>query len=281
MTIKKKGLIVDAATDWLTVTSVSGEGSDVLAMMGRSLIEEEYGPKAAKPWRQMGYAGLQSGQIKTGVRKGNEAILMLSGEVAEKYGSTVPVAEHKVTRFDLQVTISLNRRYPQLASEEYAAQRRMNSERKRQRFLKFISSNTGDTLYVGKRSSAIVVRIYDRSLKYQDEDLGLYWRYEVEFKKASAQRAYDKWRSAPRKFTYVIAQITAEMEKRGIYPGFPLEISVSAIETKATVSSPESQIEWLGKCVAPVVVQLCYSGFSEEVLKVLKLTNVIKLSKET
>jgi hypothetical protein len=273
--MKREGDIVSVGTDWITVTTARGyEPAEFIKWCYQTLADNE--PRTiAKPWAQMGYKGRQKDTIKAGVRGQEEAILMATGEMAEIVGRQLPVVPFKVTRFDLQVTLSVHLSCPYLASKSYAELRTINAHRVKPRYLKFISSNTGDTLYVGKRSSAIVLRLYDKTEFYKPGEIGQYWRYEVEFKKAAAQRAYEKWANWKNKAQSTAAQVTTEFSKRGLEPGFPNEVSIRAIEVKATASNNERRMAWLKKCVAPVVVQLVYNGLKDDVLKVLRLTEIL------
>lgn len=269
--------INSAGVDWITITT--GEAVDERPLMrwGLALIEaEDYG-KTKRPWRQMGYVGWQGDHTKVGVRNGNESIVMVSGAVAKEFASDVPLGGYRVTRFDVEVTLSLSKPVRNLALKEYRSMQILNQQRAKERHLKFISSNTGDTLYVGKRTSSVVLRVYDKTFTFRPNELGLYWRYEVEFKKGAAQPAYDAWVEAPSKFTHSVGTVATEFSKRGLEPGFPLDVKVNAIQAKAKLSTPRGQLVWLEKCVAPVVAQLVYNGHTEEVVKCLRLNNLFSV----
>lgn len=273
----QKRLIAMANPDWLTVTTTTMTDANRLAKYGLELASNDADEGQLKKWYGMGYRGWQSRTIKTGLRGENEAILMLAGKSSWAYSDTLPLGNFRVTRFDIQVTISIDPPDADIARVKHRAMKTANLHRGRPRFLKFIESPTGTTLYVGKRTSAVVLRLYDKTEHFKPGSLGKYWRYEVEFKKAAAQPAYDKWCDAPAKFTWIVNQVTAEFAKRGCEPGFSTGTKVDAIEAKATASNEEGQLAWLRKCVSPVVAQLCFKGYTEEVVQVLKLNNITNL----
>ncbi len=271
------GLIALAGPDWLTITSVEGKSSESLALWGHDQIEKQEPQEEKKPWKAMGYKGVKAGPISVGVRGAEEAIAMFSGKEAAEAAGNIPVSNFRVTRFDLQVTVAIQPPFPGLAQKEYQAMRLLNEARRRPRYLKFLESPTGATLYVGKRTSAVMLRLYDKTEWFEKDKLGLYWRYEVEFKKTAAQRVYDRWCEAKDQFQFTIAQVTAEFSKRQLEPGFPSETKVMAVQSSASATTDEGRLSWLKKCVSPVVVQLCYNGHTDEVVKCLRLNNVISL----
>lgn len=272
--------IVTAKPDWITITTATEEAARSISVWATREAGKDASPARPKRWRAMGYEGLQSPNIKVGVRGPGECIVMMPGEECINFANSMPIAAYKVTRFDLEVTVVLSEPYPALAMKEYARLDAINDQRDRKRYIKIIRSSTGDTLYVGRRTNAVMLRMYDKTASYEDGKLGLYWRYEVEFKKAAAQRAYDAFCEAKNKFIFAVSQVGTEFEKRGVDPRFPSRMRVSAIATKAEVSTDKGRIEWLAKCVAPVVTQLIYSGYEQEVLSALRLNNLLTIRKE-
>lgn len=272
----RDNFISDVGPDFLTVTSIKGQSAKDFITWAYRVIEEQGQEEGVKQWSGMGYAGKQTHQVKAGIRASDEAIVMFAGKTAQEFSAQMPVMPFKVTRFDLQVTVSISPPDPTVAFREYQALKTANLQRKKARYLKYISSNTGSTLYVGKRTNAVMLRLYDATEKYKKGHLGNYWRYEVEYKKASAQRAYDKWAKDVSRETLTINQVASEFDRRGIRPGFRQWTKIDAIGLKATASTDKTRIEWLAKCVAPVVTRLVFNGNTEQVLHALKLNNIIR-----
>ena len=273
-------LIQMAEPDWLTITTVRGKGTSAFTKWASQVIETEAKEGKKEEWKAMGYKGWRVGEIKAGARAGEEAIAIFSGESAVKYAGRIPLGYFKVTRFDLQITLHVSPGDPTLAHREYADLGRQNELRKRPRYIKLISSPTGTTLYVGKRTSAIMLRLYDKTHHYEKGKLGMYWRYEVEYKKDAAQRAFDRWNGQQNRCSFTVNQVASEFDKRGVHPGFSKWSKIDAIEVKAKIAGDQERIEWLTKCVAPVVVQLCFNGHTEAVLHSLKLNNVLSIKEK-
>lgn len=264
--------IVSSAPDWLTATAVEREGSEDLLKYGQQLFTEAmFQGDTPKSWRGLGYAGRRAEGLRVGVRQVDQAILMASGPLAKRVAEECPLRLSRVTRFDIQVTVLVDPPVPRYATEEYLELTRQNMLAKRQRYLKLIQSSTGDTLYIGKRTSGVMLRLYDKGHDIPGAEKGSYWRYEVEFKKAYAQRSFDAWREAPSRIAWIVDQVAAEFLDRGAWVGFDARQDLSAIAVKAAPSNESTKIDWLIRCVAPVVVQLCMSGYTDQVLTALKL----------
>lgn len=267
--------LVSSGLDWLTITKHEGANFEVLARFGREMLDKYSQTEPIKKWSGLGYSGRQCGPIKVGVRNGSETILMIAGEDAAHISDLIPACCHHATRVDVQLTVALNKPVLNIASDAFEELSIANVHRKQKRYLKLIKSSTGQTLYVGKRSSATVLRLYDKTDWYSPGENGLYWRYEVEFKKGKAENALKAWRSAKNRASWAVSVVSTEFEKRGISPGLPIDVSVNAIETAIKVSNDEARIEWLRKCVSPVVTQLCFNGRTEEVVAVLRLRELL------
>lgn len=268
--------VVSSGPDWVTTTSTDHDTSLHLLSYGTKLLAEadEKGDLTS-PWKGLGYLGRQSKNIRVGVRNGNEAIMMASGPNSLHIAENTPSMGSKVTRFDLQVTIAVEPADPTIAAGTYDMLAIANARRLKPRYIKLIRSETGETLYVGKRTNNIMLRLYDKTDAYDTGKLGSYWRYEVEYKGNAAQKAHRKWFESGNRAAMAVSMITSEFSKRGIEPGFHKGSRMNAIAIGATASTAETKIDWLIRCVSPVVVQLCMSGYEDQVLRALNLKNFI------
>lgn len=274
-------IIKSVGPDWLTVTATSESSSEPLLRFANEVKEVYLGEgHISTKWAGLGYLGWKCGPLHCGARLENELIVILTGLSSLDWASEVPATEGKVTRFDLQVTVLLSDPVPNLAEVVYAKLSRENELRERKRTLKLIKSNTGQTVYVGHRRNAVMLRLYDKSPEIDGAKEGQYWRYEVEYKKKSAGRAYAKWLGHSNRPAYTASLVWKEFEKRGSAPLFNPETEVDAIAIGATASTLETKLSWLVRCVSPVVSQLCLLGHEEKVLKALKLKHLISMEQK-
>ena len=262
--------------DWLTLSTNSAEDGLLLIEWFNLKLQGEVKTGAVpKKWRFQGYIGIQASGLKCGVRVGDETIVMLTGDAQKLWYSDLVLREIKATRMDLQVTVALDTPRPALAHMCYLKLREALAEGGKGRALKYISSPRGDTVYVGKRSSSVYLRLYDKSIDLGETKTGIYWRYEVEFKRSTADRIWKLFHVKQFDAEWVAAQVFEEFIKRGVIPVFDVEDRILAVETGARVSTVESQLSWLRRCVAPVIAQLFNLGYEEKVLKAIKLKHIV------
>jgi DNA relaxase NicK len=203
-------------------------------------------------------------------------ILQVSGEDADKLNLNPFSPTYKVTRVDLQVTLRFDGPVESLAYDLYrhlALERELDSTAP---LYRFISSETGDTVYIGRRDSPVFIRLYDKTSEYSYGDKGLYWRYEVEYKKSAAPRVVSRLWEEPNRTAYIASQVASELKKRGVTPQFSSTTTVTAIAVGASVSTNEGRLNWLARCVAPVVSQLIALGYGEAVFHALDLRSIAK-----
>lgn len=273
----KTNTIASAGPDWITLTATSAEMSIALHEVARKWLDwyEEKG-EIAKRWGAMGYQGLQCGHARCGVRGSDGYILILSGEDTGTLLEMVELPDVRVVRFDVQVTVSIN------PADRYVAKRlydRMAGDKEvyhNAPDVRYVSSLTGDTVYIGKRGSPKFIRIYDKTFAYEEGKTGLFWRYEVEYKRQAANEAYKRWNASPSKEVWAVGIVAAEMKKRMVVPLFHPGTEIDAIEVKQSVSTPQGKLEWLSRCVSPVVAQLIELGYTEDLIHVLKLRHILR-----
>lgn len=267
--------VVSSGIDWLTATATDKEGSELLVEMFNIVSRETYGPdEFPEDWYFQGYRGTAYKDIKCGVRLHHEAILIISGGMSDLWAMGLEAQEINVTRLDLQVTIKMSRPDPGKAHDIYRVLASERAEGKNTSNLRYISSPSGDTLYVGSRKSALMLRFYDKRKDIPNAEPGEYWRYEVEFKKGKAQNAYKRFLGAETKDSWIASQVWEEFNARGVWPSYTSDTEVVAIEEGIRVTSLGGKLSWLSRCVSPVVAQLLALGHDDAVLSALKLSHI-------
>lgn len=270
-------IIVGQGPDWVTVSATEQDAAHHLDTFAKVYTQAaEARGEISRRWAGMGYRGYQIASMRCGARNGSQSILMLSGNDALELSGDIYIGEARVTRFDLQVTVAFDRPEPGLAFAEYQLLDEKNKRSKKERALKFIRSPSGDSLYVGARTSAVMLRLYDKGRDLNEDRRGAVWRYEVEYKKNAAQLAYEEWRQSEQREVTAMALVMGEFRKRSIEPKFTLKCPATAIEVGAKSVTVDSQLDWLTKCVSPVVTKLINLGHTDRVLSALKLKHFIE-----
>lgn len=264
--------VTQSGCDWVTQTAVNPEDSYKIVSWANHFVNQGYcGDLECIPWKAGGYHGYQRAGVKAGVRQPDEAIVVISGDLANRAVKRLPLGSTRVTRIDLQVTLKLKRENPSVAREIYDSGEQLYSGNGVPPYTKLIRSPGGDTVYVGKRTSPICTRVYDASHKYPGSLLGSHWRVEVEYKRNHAQECYRRLHLDGDPGSFALRQVCAEVQKRNIpLPKFSGTV-INAIASKTTITTPEQKLEWLRKTVAPCVANLIGLGYESTVREALGL----------
>jgi len=269
--------IANIGLDWLTVTTVEGSHTDSLIATSRDIVSRMLPENVIpKDWRAMGYVGQNYGQLKFGRRKADESILILSGSLAEEVGVTYHVPPERVTRADFQVTVAPEVPDPNVAHRLHTKHQSLTTATTGSILWTYISSATGDTFSMGKRGRNKYLRLYDKSKDYSPDSPGSYWRYELELKGATAKKGMELLYAADDRYDFIAAQVFNAFEQRGVRPAFSVDTDIVAMEVAQKVTTADTKIAWLSRCVAPVVTQLVNLGYEEQVLKSLRLRGVYR-----
>lgn len=255
----------EGCIDALTVTSTGLDGKLSIAVILHEL-EDSLIVEPLKPFKFQGARGWSRGSVRYADKRKEEtgilwAILMVTGKDSERSLKTaIKVGGVKFTRVDVAIDVKMSEKVIGLA-------RKLKDGYKGGKQVKLIESLTGDTFYCGSRESDMMVRIYDKSEEY-NENQGMVWRFEVEFKGGRAE---------------AIADYIAMQGKSGIpdllwtalqQSHLPAPIWGQTIDLKSsrvTMASSERKLAWLGEQVKPTVRWLQSLGKETEVLQQLGL----------
>jgi DNA relaxase NicK len=177
--------------------------------------------------------------------------------------------ETKVTRVDLCIDIAFennqrgwlkNLRY----NDDFLYQHNRTG-----REISLIDSLSGETLYIGKRTSGRFGRIYDKSSLYGLEQ-GWVYRFELETKKNVAKPVFDalfprqndgtlQWDGFENR---IRATLKSQFRRWGVSLKQNSDENI-VIRGEARITSEERQLEWLRRSVAPVVEKLTRNGYRQ------------------
>jgi DNA relaxase NicK len=263
------------------MTSVKRDQKEALYKMARK-VSNTLGEQGhiRQDWSAMGYNGYGQDRLKYGERGEDEAILILSGPLAQEHFHRPKIDPSRVTRCDVQVTVMLSPRDPLMASRTHRHLEAIFRSKKKRPVIGLVSSITGDTLYVGRRGATIMLRFYDKSDAMGEEELGVIWRYEVQYRQKAAKAAAKLLVNDSSPLEVVIGLVASEFMKRSVDPGISSNSTVNAIQVGRSITTPEGQIQWLERCVAPVIQQLCLLGYEEDVFNTLNLRALMKTIQE-
>lgn len=265
--------------DWLTITGKDPDGQvEIMAEVMNWLDDFEADYQKIHDWHFQGYKGVACGPLKTGIRKDDEFVVIISSEAANVVTDKLPsLIGQKVTRCDLQTTVIVDK--PIDLAEHYYAKIDQHNKRMTEKtppgkkpkiiHTKYLKNDEGSTLYVNKRTGSIMLRMYDKSFDLGKKK-GTHWRFEVEYKHGHAQRAFEGWLNAPNRTAYVMSVVEGEFTKRHIPCWFGMQSSMT-ISVPQVESDWKKKLTWLGETVKPVVAKLVNAGYEEDAYRQLGL----------
>lgn len=260
------GTVISAGVDFLTGTTKTDERTSSLM---HYLIREIWPSEGQLPlvgsWGSHGFHGRGIANAKWGIR-GEEGIVQLSGDIAQRLFPTVSSLCDSITRIDFQVTVRLSEQYYGVAADAYAFTR--GEQRLKTALIQ--NSDRGSTCYVGSRSSRWYGRIYDKGAQ-KGREPGQDWRFEVEIKKPAAHLECDRLSASVNKDEFITGYVYEWFRARGIVPHFTPTSAISAIELPKDLTNEQKVLQWLHKQVRPAVGKLVNNGFSSEVYEALGL----------
>jgi hypothetical protein len=263
-----------AGVDWLTATAYRTSGHDDFQSLGSELIERQARiGHAVRPWKSQGYHGLASEGIIAGVRY-DTWIVKLSSEMAREHWRAVAEASTNVTRLDLQITLRAKSQAVKWIREQHRAALSVPATRGRRRNVTLIQSTTsGDSLYLGKRQSEVMARIYDKGLESKTAPRGMLFRQEIEYKADRARDVVTHLRSVTDADTETAMLVSSYMRASGLQTLNRGELRT--MTARGMVGSNLPKLGYLKRCVAPSVRRLIDAGRLNEVLDALGLLEYV------
>lgn len=269
-------VIRETAVDWITATAKNSDRVDALLTLGRNLLA--FGVSSGDiermfDWR--GYKLHRAGHVAYGQRP-SDAMIQLSGSIADTYANRATSLSDHIARLDLQVTARVARdtedhgliAYMRASTEQFRSGRRTS-------FSHVQSSNGGSTLYAGSRQSDQMGRLYNKWAESGDEMYRGCWRYEVELKNDLATSAALRLMVVSDRRSFIAGFIHRWFEQRGIVPVFDSDSPVDLQPPLAVPSDAEKQLLWLKTQVAGTVKRLRAAGLTDKVLSVLELSDLV------
>lgn len=267
---------VEAGIDWITATVSKREDG---TPRKESSLEKLYASLRVQEDEQKvkfgGYTGLSDANgLKIGTRERGDTedvILVASGARANEVAIKVAGLEDvRITRLDLQMTVGLPKVREVASSLRIETlEKRASGEKAHRRKMTYYSSDTGDTLYVGERSSRDkCIRIYDKG-GLLGLPLARVWRFEVEYHRALAGQVLKGLTEKENATALISSTVASEMAKVGLIVQGNSKVKVPRPEPREM--DTEKMIVWLEGCVKPVLVKLACVGLLDEGLEALGL----------
>lgn len=269
---KNEYSLITVGLDWITAVGKGLDATNKLAKIAHLASFEDTGERQREydRWGAHGYLGWRTKHVRFGTRHDGAVLQLVSG-FADMYKGLIYSGGFKVTRIDLQVTMSggiLTDSYTLSLYRDLTAASQSNNQRK---YSLIVDTLGGDTLYVGSRSSEQCGRIYDKfaQSKGREEYKGAY-RYEVEFKGDKAASAFAIFGREDVLPETIRDTVMAWFAARNVtVPFAPTENMPSIMTLSKSIGKSARRLQWLQKQIKPIVEQLVLEGFKDEVEKAI------------
>lgn len=259
--------VVNSALDWITVTGKDPHGDDIEFQDVVEWFDELEKHYEKKPWKVLGYAGWTCGPLSLGFRDDASYMFRVSGHDAQRALLRLEWLKNAhLTRVDYQVTVESEfgenyvRDWYKIALENRKNDKRMPKP-------KYWSSESGDTLYLGRRDSHRYFRLYDKGGE-EGGAKGEKMRYEIEYKKHSAPVAWQSFVASTNRTGHILSVVEGDFAQAGILLRFGSVVRTGIVAEKPK-SDYEKQLDWLRRCVRPVVDRLIAKGYEPRIREIL------------
>jgi DNA relaxase NicK len=263
-----------SGVDWLTATAYRNPSRSRFYELGKDLIatQASYGCEM-RDWRAGGYHGQQCGGVAFGVRH-DTWILKLSSDAARDHWHDATRESTNVTRIDLQLTIRLvspNTNF--FATQRERALKHRRGRGRRANVTLISSSMDGDSLYLGKRSSSLYARVYDKGKEQKTERAGVLVRQEVEAKAEAVKPLVEQLNQSA----------SVESECARLVASYMESFAIQTIRgganflwgARGRATRPDAGLHWLRSSCAPTVKRLADCGRLDEVLDALGISELV------
>lgn len=263
-------MIVDAGVDWISATVAPGPKSpDFFSLWNDIARAQHHAGFDLKPWRWNGYEGHTAGHAAYGTRHDGAYIRLSAGASATWWRDVFTIAD-RAARLDVQVTVDGLRPGRDLAREAKLMADRAPPRRGRPVDWSYTQTRRkGATTYVGSRTSANFMRLYDKGAEAKIGHLTGLWRYEVETKDERAgavarallnQRPHEKMAAG---------FVWHQFNRQGVRPAFAQPAGEVEVEHKRDESDDERLLRWFKEHVRKSFMKLKASGLETEALTAL------------
>jgi hypothetical protein len=272
--------------DALTITSKSVAGRAMIAGVYSRFSEESENLAFSKNWQALGYKGFQCDSVRYGKRLDSSALFSTgldSMKITHILINDYDYMDLQTTRIDVCIDVCLV-----IPKRGWLRGLRENPDfsnlhEKEKRETKIIESATGDTLYIGNRTSGRFGRIYDKSFAY-GVGLGYVYRFELETKRLVAPAVFKRLFPVNEDTTYSWDSFSARVRNiiQGQFTAWGVNVSLNAkfaevIKAETRISTVDSQLQWLARSVAPMISRLSAVGYKQQAMEAIGI-NVVEFS---
>jgi DNA relaxase NicK len=261
--------------DYLTCTMNTRSDAIKAATKAATLLRSEVARgNLKKPWGMSGFSGWKAGSLQFG-RREDEVIVRLSGHLAHTNWRYFYALANNISRFDIECTSYTGRGARERILRHRRETIRWANKRKKPPFVGCYSGNDGsNTIYLNRRSSMSMGRIYDKGRESKQAMFLDSVRYEIEFKRDMAKIVARECYESKTEMSTIAERCARWFIERGTClprgwePGLHSGVA-------QTASDSVRRLAWLRASVRPSVMSLVSTTTLDEIITALGLENLV------
>jgi len=227
--------------------------------------------------RRLGYEGVVCGGSFAGVRD-DGYFCAISGERAQGGFDAVYNGLPHVSRLDVQTTVRLPARNPNIATDARDAVDRANkwlSSARRRNATIIEDLRGGATCYIGSIKGRQYARIYNKETESKEAQYERCWRYEVVLRNDMAGQAAEMCKMSEYAQPVWSSMFVRQwLRKRKVSIPFDAAAELQALPSPKTHASDiETRLVWLREQVRPAIRRLLKLGLRDTILECLGLSD--------
>lgn len=267
--------VTSAGIDYLTATAFRTPKHHDFREVTETILERVIREgNEVSTWRANGYHGRRAGGVAVGVRH-DTWIARLSSDDARESWREVYQRASNVSRLDVQVTFRLDE--PDIDFFHRQRLRALASRTKRGRrsnVTLITSSLDGDSLYLGKRTSDLYARCYDKGREEKSASAGVLVRQELEYKRDRAKDAAEQIYRAASEVTETHQLVSSFFKTHAIQT--IQNDAKREVGARGRTTSIDAKLAWLRTAVAPSISFLITHDRLSDTLTALGLDKLVQ-----
>jgi hypothetical protein len=280
-------IIGSEAIDAFTITASSAVGRAQILAVFEEITEIKREDVYWSNWTGLGYKGYLCDGVRYGTRRDGSALFATGREMSQRaVRSAVEghgMGDIKTTRIDVCTDFSLRERNPHWLYEVNKGRKFQKLHQKANRLTTYISSTTGDTLYIGKRTSGRYGRIYDKS-EYYGLERGWVYRVELESKRKVApaviKRLFPPGEDSETSWGNLRGRVKRMLGAQFAVWGIQLPLEHERddlVRAEVRVTTEEAMLEWMSRTVRPAFLKLSNAGYRQMALSAIGVVDEVDI----
>jgi DNA relaxase NicK len=209
--------IISTGCDWITGVALTPQSHMHMSLWVGQVLDHQKGlGNKVSGWGMAGFSGWSVGHVQAGIR-GDEMMVRLSSSCAYLNWKQLYALSDNVTRIDWQVTYRGMPDVRKTIRKAHHSALRWSNKQKRGPSVTLVTSSDGsDTLYLGKRQSDSMGRVYNKGVESKQREFDGCVRAEVEWKGKLAKIAGRRLDDARSPFVAGFNQVCSFFKRRGV-----------------------------------------------------------------